>query len=246
MAPAVHLFIPCFVDQIFPQVAVATVNLLRQYGCRLIYPSEQTCCGQPVFNNGYWNESAKLAERFLNIFADAEYVVAPSGSCASLVKKLYGHLPLPEASKRLWEQLSPRVYELSQFLSEVLQVREWGGYFPGKVTYHDACHGLRELGISEAPRRFLKSIGGLEFVEMHRPDTCCGFGGTFAVKFSGISTAMAENKASWIQESGAQYLVASDSSCLMHIDGYLRRQNIPVKTLHLAEILWQARQNHRQ
>lgn len=243
MPPAVHLFIPCFIDQVYPQVGIAAVNILRESGCELIYPQEQTCCGQPAFNSGYWREAAPLAERFLNIFAGAEYIVAPSGSCAAMVKHAYGELPLSHRARELWERERSRVYEFSQFLTGVLGLERWDGYFPAKVTYHDSCHGLRELGISEKPRQLLKSIRGLEFIEMEHPDTCCGFGGTFAVKFAGISTAMVENKARWIQESGAEYLVAGDSSCLMHIEGYLRRQKIPVKTKHLAEILWEARKN---
>ena len=238
----VHLFIPCFIDQLFPQVGIATVNILRQLGCNLIYPEEQTCCGQPAFNSGYWKESAALAERFLNIFSEADYIVVPSGSCASLVKNLYGELSISQKTQKQWRELRTNVYEFSEFLTSVLKVETWQGHFSGKVTYHDACHGLRELGISAEPRKLLKSIEGLEYIEMHRPDTCCGFGGTFAVKFAGISTEMVKDKTRWIQESGAEYVVSCDSSCLMHIDGYLKQQQIPIKTLHLAELLWQATQ----
>ncbi len=240
MPVTVHLFIPCFVDQLFPRVGIATVNILRRLGCRLIYPEAQTCCGQPAFNSGYRQESTELGERFLKIFREAEYIVAPSGSCVSMVKHLYGELPFAELQRTAWEVLRRRVYEFSQFLTEVLKVEQWEGRFPARVTYHDACHGLRELGIREQPRRLLASIAGLELVEMENSDTCCGFGGTFSVKFPGISTAMVENKARWIQESGAEYVVATDSSCLMQIEGYLRRHSVPVKTLHLAELLWRA------
>ncbi len=240
MPYTVHLFIPCFVDQLFPEVGIATVNILERLGCELIYPPTQTCCGQPAFNSGYWEETAVLAEKFLNIFSEAEYVVAPSGSCVSLVKNLYGELPMSEEMKSLWQNWNSRVHEFSQFLSEILKIETWQGYFPGKVTYHDSCHGLRELRISEKPRQLLKSIEGLDYIEMDHPDTCCGFGGTFAVKFADISTAMVEKKAQWIEESGVEYVVATDSSCLMQIDGYLKRQKIPVKTMHLAELLWKA------
>lgn len=240
MAPTVHLFIPCYIDQLFPETGVAVVQILEKFGCKLIYPAEQTCCGQPAFNSGYWDETLPLAERFLKIFAGAEYVVAPSGSCVSMVKNAYEMLALSEESKHTWQDWRTRVYEFSQFLTDVLKVERWDGVFPAKVTYHDSCHGLRELGISRKPRQLLKSIAGLEYIEMERPDTCCGFGGTFSVKFGEISTAMLENKARWIQESGAEYVVAGDSACLMNIDGYLKRHKIPVQTMHLAELLWQA------
>lgn len=240
IAPTVHLFIPCFIDQFYPNVGIAAVNILKEFGCKLIYPPEQTCCGQPAFNSGYWKEALPLAGRFLEIFSGAEYIVAPSASCVSMVKIFYGQLPLSEDAKLMWGELRRRIFEFSQFLSEVLKVERWEGYFPAKVTYHDSCHGLRELGIAEKPRQLLKSISGLEYIEMHRPDTCCGFGGTFSVKFGEISTAMVENKARWVQESGAQYLVSCDSSCLMNIEGYFKRQKIPIKTLHLAELLWKA------
>ncbi len=239
MRKIVHLFIPCFIDQLFPNVGIATVKILEKFDCDLVYPENQTCCGQPAFNSGYWQESADLAERFLKIFADAEYIVAPSGSCVSLIKKLYGDLPLSDAAKKNWQSLRNRVYEFSEFLTEVLKVDKWNGSFSGKVTYHDACHGLRELGISEKPRALLRSINGLEYIEMHRPDTC-GFGGTFSVKFAEISTEMVKDKAQWVTESGAAYLVACDASCLMQIDGYLIRQGSEIKSLQLAELLWQA------
>jgi L-lactate dehydrogenase complex protein LldE len=240
MAPTVHLFIPCFIDQLFPEAGIAAVNILKELGCNVVYPAEQTCCGQPAFNSGYWEETVPLAERFIEMFSGAEYVVAPSGSCASMVKNAYGDLPISESRRNTWGDWRNRVYEFSQFLGDVLKIETWEGYFPARVTYHDSCHGLRELGISQRPRELLKSIRGLEYVEMFRPDTCCGFGGTFSVKFGEIATAMVENKVSWIQESGAEYVVACDSSCLMHIEGYLKRQKIPVKTMHLAEVLWRA------
>jgi L-lactate dehydrogenase complex protein LldE len=220
------------------------VHILRELGCNLVYPEGQTCCGQPAFNSGYGEETVPPAERFMKIFSDAEYIVAPSGSCVSMVKNGYGDLAISPKFKDIWQEQRKRIYEFSQFLTDVLKVREWGGYFPARVTYHDSCHGLRELGISGGPRELLKSIGGLEYIEMFRPDTCCGFGGTFSVKFGEISTAMAENKARWIQESGAEYVVACDSSCLMHLEGYFKRQGIPVKTIHLAEVLWRARREY--
>ena len=244
MAPKISLMIPCFINQMFPDTGKATVGILEHFGCQVDYPPNQTCCGQPAFNSGFWQETATLATRLMDIFADAEYVVAPSGSCVSLMKKLYRSLPLPPDQLSFWQDWHGRVFELSEFLDQVLKIDRWPGTFPHTVTLHDACHGLRELGISSAPRRWLQSINQLNFVEMMRPDTCCGFGGTFAVKFSGISTAMVENKTRWIVESSAEIVTAADASCLMHIDGYLKRQGKTVKTMHLADILWQALQNN--
>lgn len=246
MAPRVSLMIPCFINQMFPETGIATVRILEHFGCEVDYPEDQTCCGQPAFNSGYWDESAVLADRLMEIFSDAEYIVTPSGSCGSLMKKLYSSLPLSNERMAFWEKWHQRVFELTEFLDQVLKIDQWPGVFPHKVTLHDACHGLRELGISTAPRRWLQSIDQLQYIEMLRPDTCCGFGGTFAVKFSGISTAMVENKAGWILDSGAEIVTAADSSCLMHIDGYLKRQGHAVKTMHLADILWQALEKKRQ
>lgn len=242
MARKVSLFIPCFVDQLFPDTGVAALKILQHLGCEVTYSAEQTCCGQPAFNSGYFDEAAPLAVKFLNIFRDADYVVAPSGSCITMVKQLYAELPLPESLRNDWLQWRKRVFELSEFIVSVLGVEKWAGTFPATVTYHDACHALRELRIKEQPRKLLTSIEGLEVLEMENSEICCGFGGTFAVKFPEISTAMVHNKARWIQESGAEYVVSTDSSCLMNIDGYLRRHKIPVKTIHLADLLWRSLQ----
>jgi len=242
----VHLFIPCYIDQLFPQVGIATVNILESLGCEVIYPEEQTCCGQPAFNSGYFEETVPLADHFLNTFRSAEFIVAPSGSCISMTRNLYGMLNLPDNLKELWQSLRPKMFELSQFLVHVLGLENWEGFFPHRVTYHDSCHLLRELGVRDEPRRLLRGIAGIEFREMFRSDTCCGFGGTFSVKMEPISIAMMENKAQWIQESGAEYVVAGDASCLMHMEGYLKKHRIPVRTMHLAELLWQARENNRE
>jgi len=239
----IYLFIPCYVDQLFPEVGSATVNILRDLDCHLVYPEAQTCCGQPAFNSGYYDEAAELALRFIDIFKSADYIVAPSGSCVTMAKNLYGELPLPEKSRGEWIQLSKKIYELSDFLISVLNIETWEGYFPAKITYHDSCHALRELQIAKQPRQLLRSIEGLEFIEMSQSDTCCGFGGTFAVKFPGISTAMVRDKNNWIQESGAEIVVSTDSSCLMNIDGYAKKQKLPVKSMHIAQVLWQSREN---
>ena len=242
----VFLFIPCFVDQLFPQVGIATANILRELNCNLIYPEEQTCCGQPAFNTGYSGEAAQLAARFIKIFRDAEYIVAPSGSCTAMVKNFYGELDLPDSVRKDWTNLRNKIYELSDFLTSVLNIDKWEGQFPAKITYHDSCHTLRELRIKGQPRRLLQSISGVELIEMEHVDTCCGFGGTFSVKFPQISSAMVHNKANWIQQSGANIVVSADSSCLMNINGYLQKQNINVQSMHLAEVLWQSKENMRK
>ncbi|RMF60513.1 MAG: (Fe-S)-binding protein, partial [Calditrichaeota bacterium] len=178
--------------------------------------------------------------QFLHLFSSAEYVVAPSGSCITMAKHMYGDLSLPPELHKTWVALRDRMYEFSQFLEKVLKIDRWRGRFSGKMTYHDSCHGLRELGISEYPRQLLRSIEDLELLEMERSDTCCGFGGTFSVKYADISGAMMEQKARWIQESGAEIVVATDSSCLMHMEGYFQKHNIPIRTMHLVEVLWKA------
>ncbi|MFQ5584483.1 MAG: (Fe-S)-binding protein, partial [Calditrichia bacterium] len=183
MAQKVSLFIPCFIDRLFPDTGVAALKILQHLGCEVTYAAQQTCCGQPAFNSGYFDKAAQLAVKALNIFHDADYVVAPSGSCVTMVKQLYGELPLPESLRKDWLQWRKRVFELSEFIVTVLGVEKWTGTFPATVTYHDACHALRELRIKEQPRQLLTSIKGLNLLEMENSEICCGFGGTFSVKF---------------------------------------------------------------
>jgi len=233
----VSLFIPCFVDQLFPQAAVSMVEVLERLGHQVDYPQGQTCCGQPPFNSGYWDEARAVAERTLRVFRDAEVVVGGSGSCATMFKvfypELFHHTPLEAEAKAL----AAKTYEFSEFLVHKLGVTDVGARFEGKVTFHDGCHGLRELKLKQEPRQLLRNVRGLELIEMGEAETCCGFGGAFAVKFPAISTAMDEVKCNSIAETGADYVVSNDSSCLMQITGYLQRHQRPVKGLHLAEIL---------
>ncbi len=235
----VSLFIPCITDQFYPEVGVATVKLLRNFGADVAYPKDQTCCGQPAFNSGYHDEAKELAERFIKIFSDAEYIVAPSGSCVSMVKVFYEHLGLSPQLQQQLAGIKSKIFEVSEFLTTVLKVEETGASFPHVVTYHDSCHLLRELGISAAPRTLIRNVKGIDFKEMPESTRCCGFGGTFSVKFPEISVVMGNDKINTIKLSGAEYVVADDSSCLMHIDGLLKRQNIPIKTMHIAELLTQ-------
>ncbi len=235
----VSLFIPCITDQFFPEVGVATAKLLGKFGVTVEYPPDQTCCGQPAFNSGYHNDARILAQRFLNIFSSAEYIVAPSGSCVSMVKVFYEYLDLPRDSAQTLVEMKSKIFELSEFLVDVLHVENTGASFPHKVTYHDSCHLLRELKVADAPRRLIANIGGIQFQELGDSTRCCGFGGTFAVKFPELSVAMGEDKAKSILESGAEYVVACDSSCLLHIEGILRRLDMKAKTMHIAELLVQ-------
>ena len=227
----VALFIPCFIDQLFPNVGIAMVTVLRRLNVDVYYPEEQTCCGQPAFNTGYWDEARTLAARYCEIFAGADAIVSPSASCTAMVRNFYPEL-LGKAT-----QTTGHTYEFAEFLVKQLGVTNVGAKFPARVTYHDACHALRELRLKDEPRQLLRNVKGVELIEMDQAETCCGFGGTFSVKFPMISYAMDEVKVTSIQKTGAQYVVSTDSSCLMQIDGYLRRQNLPIKTISLAEVL---------
>ena len=233
----VALFIPCFVDQLFPQVGIAMVTVLRRLNVYVYYPQEQTCCGQPAFNTGYWDEARELAKRYCEIFADADAIVSPSGSCTAMVRNFYPELLAGSVGGAGVPACVSNTFEFSEFLVRKLGVTDVGAKFPAKVTYHDACHALRELRLKDEPRELLRNVKELELVEMSETETCCGFGGTFSVKFPMISYAMDEVKCTSIKQTGAEYVVSGDSSCLMQIDGYLRRQRLPIKTIHLAEVL---------
>ncbi len=220
----VGLFIPCFVDQLFPQVGIAMVRVLRRLKLDVAYPAAQTCCGQPAFNTGYWDEARQLAERYREIFAGYDTVVCPSGSCTAMVRNFYPELGVEP----------PATFEFAEFLVKKLGVTDVGARFPAKVTYHDACHALRELRLKDEPRQLLRHVRGLELIEMNEAETCCGFGGTFSIKFPAISRSMDEFKCRAIEQTGAEFVVSTDSSCLMQLAARLRP---PVKTVHLAEIL---------
>lgn len=232
----VTLFIPCFVDALYPRVGISMVEILERLGHTVVCPEEITCCGQPPFNSGYWDEARAIATPVLEHLRDAEAVVIGSGSCGAMVKKFYPDLFAGTREAELANQISARTWEFSDFLVSKLGEIDLGARFPHKVTYHDGCHGLRELGIKSAPRALLGKVNGLELVEMQE-DVCCGFGGTFAAKFPMISTAMGEVKCANAAETGAEYIVSGDSSCLMHIQGLLSRQGSAMKTIHLAEVL---------
>jgi len=233
----ISLFVPCYVDQLFPGVAISTVRILERLGHRVEFPGAQTCCGQPAFNSGYWQEAREVASRFVDLFAGAEAVVCPSGSCTTMVRHFFGELLQRDHLASAATELASRTFELSEFLVQKLGVVDLAAAFKARVVWHDACHGLRELHLKEEPRKLLRAVRGLELVEMREAETCCGFGGTFSVKYPGISLAMDEVKVDSIAETGADYVASGDSSCLMQISGLLHRRHPRVRTVHLAEIL---------
>lgn len=233
----VHLFIPCFVDQLYPHTAMNMVKVLEKLNCTVHYNPNQTCCGQPAFNAGYWNEASSVAKKFLNDFDGEEYIVAPSGSCTGFVRNFYERLFENAHDNKAHKKIQKRLYEFTEFLVDVLKVTDVGAHFDGKATYHDACGALRECGIKKGPRALLEKVKGLELVEMKECETCCGFGGTFAVKYEPISIGMAQTKVSSALETGAEYIISTDVSCLMHLQGYIDHHHHPIKTLHIADVL---------
>ncbi|MFC3995868.1 (Fe-S)-binding protein [Nocardiopsis sediminis] len=234
----IALFITCVNDTLFPGTGRAVVRLLERLGHEVVFPEDQTCCGQMHYNTGYRRDAQRLAVRFVETFADADAVLAPSGSCAAMVRDNYPRLGAPGSRlARAAERVAPRVYDLSELLVDVLGVTDVGAYFPHTVTYHPTCHGLRLLKLGDRPYRLLRAVRGLELVELAGERECCGFGGTFAVKNPDVSAAMGADKARNVAATGAEVLCAVDNSCLMHIGGTLDRARSGVKAVHLAEIL---------
>ncbi len=234
----VDVFIPCFIDQFYPETAFNFIKVLQMAGCTVSYNPGQTCCGQPSFNSGYWKETKTLAVKFLDDFEMADIIVAPSASCTGFIKNYYKKVFSEDvALLEKTNQIIPRVFEFSDFLVNHIDKVEFGSVFNHKVTFHDSCAGLREYGIKKEPRILLGNVKGLELVEMDKTDTCCGFGGTFSVKFHSISTAMTEQKVEHALNTGAEYIVSTESSCLMNIDAYIKKQKLNIKTIHLADVL---------
>ncbi len=234
----IQLFIPCFIDQLYPETGFNVIKILEKAGCTVRYNPEQTCCGQPAFNSGYWGEAASLAEKFLCDFDASTPIVSPSASCSGYIIHQYDKV-LKDKPELLEKHalLKSSIFELSDFLVNKLKIADFGATFPHKVTYHDACSALREYGIKEEPRKLLQKVKGLELIEMKERETCCGFGGTFAVKNPDISAAMAEVKVLSALETGAEYIVSTEASCLMNINGLINKRKLPIKGIHLADIL---------
>lgn len=236
--PRVGLFVTCLVDLFRPTVGFAAVKLIEDAGCIVDVPAAQTCCGQPAYNSGDRSDTAAIARNTIEAFEEFDYVVAPSGSCAGMLKK---HYPSLFRGDPKWETraaaFSLKVHELVSFLTDILGVSEVAARVEGKATYHDSCSGLRELGIREQPRRLLKTVDGLELCEMTDADVCCGFGGTFCVKYPDISNSIVSRKTERIRESGATTLLAGDLGCLMNMAGKLKREGSGVEVRHVAEVL---------
>lgn len=236
----VQLFIPCFMDQLFPQTAFNMVKLLEKAGCTVSYNTNQTCCGQPAFNAGFREEAKMVCSKFIEDFSGKDYVVAPSASCVGFVKNYYNTMFTEDSSFRYeLKALQSRIFELSDFLVNVLQFTDFNASFPVSATYHDSCAALRECKLKKEPRVLLEKVAGLQLKEMEDVETCCGFGGTFAVKFDAISSAMADQKINHATATGAEYIISTDISCLMHIGSYGEKNGSNIKTMHLADVLAQ-------
>lgn len=233
----IHLFVPCYVDHFAPHVAWSTARILQRLGHEVVVPESQTCCGQPAANSGYHEESVEVATQWIRSFTQADAVVGSSGSCVAFIRNEYPALfegtPYAEEARRLAE----RTHELSSFLVDVLEVEDLGARFPGRATFHDGCHGLRQLGLGAQARRLLSRVEGLELVEMERADLCCGFGGSFAVKLPELSVSMTDAKLEEVRSAGTELIISTEPTCLAQILGRARMRRLPLRGLHLAEVL---------
>lgn len=240
----VGLFIPCYIEQFYPDVGLATVEVLERCGVEVVYPPHQTCCGQPMANTGCVAEARPLAERFLRVFGDFPYIVGPSGSCVAMIRHHFGPLV---SGRPGYPEVCERTFELCEFLVDVLELDRWEGRFPHRVGLHESCHGLRELGLGSpsermstrrsTARRLLESLEGIELAELERADECCGFGGTFAVNEEAVSCRMGLDRIADHEQAGVEVMTAGDMSCLMHLSGLIRRRKRPIQTMHVAQIL---------
>ncbi|MCB0806016.1 MAG: (Fe-S)-binding protein [Bacteroidales bacterium] len=233
----VDIFIPCFIDQIYPNTGMNMVKILEKCGVKVNYNDNQTCCGQMAFNSGFWDEAKELGEKFIKDFPNDRPVVAPSASCVGYVRNYYGKLFFNTGLHLEYKRLQKNIFEFTDFLVNQLKVTDFGASFEHKVTYHDSCAALREYGLKDEPRTLLKNVAGIQLVEMKDNTVCCGFGGTFAVKHEAISAAMAEQKVLNAIDTEAEYIISTDSSCLMHQEGYINKNNLPIKTIHIADVL---------
>jgi L-lactate dehydrogenase complex protein LldE len=233
----VDLFIPCFIDQFYPDVAMNMIKVLERVGCGVNYNHEQTCCGQPAFNAGYWDHSREVAEKFVKEFQNDRYIVSPSASCPGFVKHNYDEMFANSVIHNQFRQVQKNMFEFSDFLVNVLKITDLGARLDGTAVFHDSCSGLREYGIHREPRMLLSKVRGLELREMKDSDVCCGFGGQFSVRHESVAVGMAEQKLQNAEEAGADYIISTDMSCLMHLQGFIAKQNKPVKIMHLADVL---------
>ncbi len=237
MTKQIDIFVPCFIDQFYPDTAFNLIKILEKQGLTVNYNTNQTCCGQIPFNNGMWDEARILGEKFLKDFPNNRYIIGGSTTCIGFIKNYYGKLFLNTAYHLEFRQLQKNIFEFTDFLVNVLRVTNIGASFYHKVTYHDSCTALREYGIKDEPRLLLQQVKGLELIEMNEADVCCGFGGSFSIKNEAISTVMAENKINNALSTGAEYIVSTDTDCLMHMNAYIQKQNLPIKCIHIIDLL---------
>lgn len=233
----IELFIPCFIDQLFPNTAFNTVKVLEKAGCTVEYNPNQTCCGQPAFNAGFWDDAKEVGSKFLNDFSEDKYIVSPSASCTGMVKNYYSDLFTNTAMHNKCRNIQSNIHELSDFLVNVISRDNFGAELDGRAVFHDSCSGLRECKIKDEPRQLLSKVLGLDLIELKDSSTCCGFGGTFAVKFDAISSAMAQQKVENALAVDAEYIISTDASCLLQLQGYIDKNNLPIKTMHLVDVL---------
>ncbi len=233
----VDIFIPCFIDQVYPETGFNMVKVLEKAGVGVRYNKNQTCCGQIAFNSGFWDHAKILGEKFIRDFKNCQYVVTPSASCAGMVRNYYDEMFYNSALHNEYRLLKKNIFEISDFLVNVLNIKDIGATFNHRITYHDSCAALREYGLKDEPRTLLRHVRGLELIEMKESTICCGFGGTFSVKHEPISAAMADYKIQRALETGAEFIVSTDASCLMHQQGFIDKNKLPIKTMHLVDIL---------
>ena len=241
----VGLFIPCYVDQFYPRVGIASLQLLEKYGCEVVYPADQTCCGQPMANSGFEHLTGGCNDLFIKNFHAFDYIVCPSGSCTLHIKE-HLHSASPEGEPAALD-VRKKIYELIEFLTDVLKIEQLDASFPHKVGVHQSCHGQRGLRLSQMselmappfskPEKLLKMVKGIQLIDLDRTDECCGFGGTFCVAEEAVSVKMGKDRVADHLHHGAEYITGADMSCLMHLEGILRRQKSPVQVRHIAEIL---------
>ena len=237
--PRVSLFVTCLVDQLWSNVGVSAVEVLRRIGCEVDFDARQTCCGQPAFNTGYRKEARQVAQQFIQLFEEKpqQPIVSPSGSCTAMIHHFSELFEDDDEWRERAQRIADRTYELSSFLVRVLKVEDVGASWNGRLTWHDACHGLRDLNLKSEPRALIRHVRGAKFVELKNADTCCGFGGTFSVKYPEISVAILDQKIDAIEQAGVDAVVSGDASCLMQIGGRLSRKGSKVRVMHIAELL---------
>ncbi|NGM61465.1 (Fe-S)-binding protein [Sphingobacterium sp. SGG-5] len=237
MSKEVELFVPCAVDQLCPETAFNTIKLLEKAGCKVIYNPKQTCCGLPAYHAGFWDEAKKIGLHFLKCFGEDNYIVSPSAACTGMIRNGYNDLFTNSIEHNRCRNIQRHIFELSDFLVNVLKKEYFGAELVGTAVYHDACSASHDCHLKEEPRKLLSHVGGLEIVETADQETCCGFGYSFSVQFEGLSVAMAAEKVKQAQAVHADYIISTDTTCLLQLQAYINKHHIPIKTMHLADVL---------